>query len=897
MVQDSSVNDSEWVVYVDEHVTESILQPHKSHTQSNRSLQIDGKIEKFTGEADLQNSTFLKLIREAVCFTKISYCDNDERLSRAGFKTRSDLEIRERYHIYNVHYPYAVLCWGISTIFSCLYLNLVTKGISRAYNEYQSYGLLRYGYNVNPAYVIFAKGKEFNVAFRGTQDRYDLVADVNVTWTKLYGGSVHSGFYQQFECIKKSLICNLELYARESRVKIEDLQVNLTGHSLGGAIAQITALFLKTEYNVRDLRVITFGSPSVFDDKGGKVYDAVLKESSYRMVHRSDLVSSMPATMLGYVHVGKEFSISLCENIPTLPKDQDSSYLMSLFKHMTSAVSLLLCAKRNHSIDTYFRAIHNEEAKLYEDYILDDMVVISKADEGICHNRVISSDSTAQTHQPGDGVLPRGTVHIHENTGSCAIDNEGAKLYELVEDDGLCMIATMNKHESDRCAIDPQCHQEASVVQSMHGLTNTKDAIPVQYVNNDSLEADEPGNTMQTMELIIKEHRVDGATSIMSDEPGQQNFNEALSSDNAAIIAEHESKAEIDVKSDAKDSIVKHEKGVEGVFSDMDMNVNRGNNERVQACTNTSTIVYSGILVPSKNRIDENQSIRYVHTNAENIALENVPLLCALSTSNISRLLIKGTESVHIMTGKTVQANSHALLSLSNNEIATSKLEAGRVVKVSTKVASCKKDTLKGVANYSVQYSERLRKSHRADVIAKPKEQIENVCVNLEINSACNNHQRVEECINSPVSEHSSIAIKNKDCSDYSQPKSSNGGAIDDSQKDAIKPAATLINSEKVNKYAEEKFSVLHNRPYCESQKEGSAKQLNKAYKLFAGGAVICVAASIILAIQTMFFAMCAIGIVSILCAVAAYYVRPQGNLEDTHQDMHPVFQNVQLKR
>lgn len=105
------------------------------------------------------------------------------------------------------------------------------------------------------------------------------------------GGRVHSGFLQAFGDVC-SLLDDFVGCRRPAQ------RIWLTGHSLGGALATLTAAHLGAE-NVHGL--YTFGCPRV----GDAAFAGVLTTSSYvRFVHRDDWVPTVPPTFLGYVHGG-----------------------------------------------------------------------------------------------------------------------------------------------------------------------------------------------------------------------------------------------------------------------------------------------------------------------------------------------------------------------------------------------------------------------------------------------------------------------------------------------------------------------------------------------------------------------------------------------------------------
>ena len=80
--------------------------------------------------------------------------------------------------------------------------------------------------------------------------------------------------------------------------------VFVTGHSLGGALAVIAASSL-VDAGIPVAGVYTFGMPRAGSESFQRAYDARLGDVTYRLVHGTDIVPSVPPTGLGFHHVGR----------------------------------------------------------------------------------------------------------------------------------------------------------------------------------------------------------------------------------------------------------------------------------------------------------------------------------------------------------------------------------------------------------------------------------------------------------------------------------------------------------------------------------------------------------------------------------------------------------------
>lgn len=129
------------------------------------------------------------------------------------------------------------------------------------------------------------------LAFRGTEtdDPRDIRTDINIDKIKYQNYDVHGGFLVAYQsvCTKiDNAIARLP----------EDYKVYCTGHSLGGALAALHAVY--GDRNVDEL--VTFGSPRV----GGPHWARDLRGINYaRYVNRADIVTKVPKW--NYFHGGK----------------------------------------------------------------------------------------------------------------------------------------------------------------------------------------------------------------------------------------------------------------------------------------------------------------------------------------------------------------------------------------------------------------------------------------------------------------------------------------------------------------------------------------------------------------------------------------------------------------
>lgn len=147
------------------------------------------------------------------------------------------------------------------------------------------------------------------IAFRGTEprQRIDWLSDIQLlheTWGHPVG-KVHKGFYEALRAVWEHPhegrdILPGRLLQRGERT------VWITGHSLGGALAELCAAqaFFVTHVPVQG--VYTFGQPRVGDETFARTVHDAIGLRVFRFVNDKDIVPRVPFFGLGYRHYGCE---------------------------------------------------------------------------------------------------------------------------------------------------------------------------------------------------------------------------------------------------------------------------------------------------------------------------------------------------------------------------------------------------------------------------------------------------------------------------------------------------------------------------------------------------------------------------------------------------------------
>ncbi|KAJ3304782.1 hypothetical protein HDV03_002323 [Kappamyces sp. JEL0829] len=177
--------------------------------------------------------------------------------------------------------------------------------------------------------------KRIVVSFRGTQSVRSVIVDVLFALdpaTKVnpaFKGRVHTGFAATYLLLRDKAISNAVALAK----KYPSYSITFTGHSLGGAMAAMSAMdFVLGQgaaYKSR-VGVITYGEPRSGDGDWAKFMLDNLAGNHFRIVHEGDIVPHLPPRSFGYSHGGRQvrltgswaqgmstYKSSICDTDPT----------------------------------------------------------------------------------------------------------------------------------------------------------------------------------------------------------------------------------------------------------------------------------------------------------------------------------------------------------------------------------------------------------------------------------------------------------------------------------------------------------------------------------------------------------------------------------------------------
>lgn len=136
------------------------------------------------------------------------------------------------------------------------------------------------------------------LAFKGTHSFRNWMEDGLVERVDLGTHKVHKGFWEAHKSIRIKVV---------NAMKAADPQAKkplwITGHSLGGALAKLMALWIAQNFELIQIdHVVTLGEPRWTNFEGVALYEKLLGSRSWRVVDKLDPVAMIPFLLGRYRH-------------------------------------------------------------------------------------------------------------------------------------------------------------------------------------------------------------------------------------------------------------------------------------------------------------------------------------------------------------------------------------------------------------------------------------------------------------------------------------------------------------------------------------------------------------------------------------------------------------------
>jgi hypothetical protein len=205
-------------------------------------------------------------------------------------------------------------------------------------------------------YLFARDANDLVVAFRGTEiDNFwgalsDWLSNLNMSLDRdRLGSDIHRGFTKALDKIWQGL----ESRIQECLKGNSNLRVWLTGHSLGGAHAILTAYRARVTRAFEVHAVYTYGSPMLGDESFVNAYGQLgLDQRTYRFRNHNDIITRVPP-FEAYSHVGQLLYIDETGKLRSgieLPKERSLSLAAAIVTELADLVPSFLPVARSSRI-------------------------------------------------------------------------------------------------------------------------------------------------------------------------------------------------------------------------------------------------------------------------------------------------------------------------------------------------------------------------------------------------------------------------------------------------------------------------------------------------------------------------------------------------------------------
>jgi len=207
------------------------------------------------------------------------------------------------------------------------------------------------------------------VVFRGSEELDDWVVDADFDLVPCVipgcpsNARVHTGFQDalfenedviyELEDVVKGILNNPEFEGDKSRIYV-------TGHSLGGALAQVFSTYLTANNPDINVKMISFGGPRVGNDEFAEWANELPNLSAWRFVNDWDPIPRSPTIIQGYKHAGHlmDMKSSRCRAYYRQVGDSALGFVPTYDSWYYSGVN-----PTDHFVANYYDIIKNKQNK------------------------------------------------------------------------------------------------------------------------------------------------------------------------------------------------------------------------------------------------------------------------------------------------------------------------------------------------------------------------------------------------------------------------------------------------------------------------------------------------------------------------------------------------------
>ncbi|KAF2260576.1 alpha/beta-hydrolase [Lojkania enalia] len=156
------------------------------------------------------------------------------------------------------------------------------------------------------------------VSFRGSVSVRNWLTDANFPTTPTTicpGCRASSGFWSSWLEAEEAVLTAVQA----ARAQYPNFKVVSTGHSLGGALADLAAGVLRSRGIPCDL--YTYGAPKIGGSTVSNYLSSTTNGTSYRVTHVDDPIPRLPPWLIGFRHISPEYYITSGNEEQPTPSD------------------------------------------------------------------------------------------------------------------------------------------------------------------------------------------------------------------------------------------------------------------------------------------------------------------------------------------------------------------------------------------------------------------------------------------------------------------------------------------------------------------------------------------------------------------------------------------------
>ena len=203
----------------------------------------------------------------------------------------------------------AFYCYSYMNIYSFSYKELITKAKlckicysknavfniqkNQMLKHYDNYIFINETKTKSLCYIFYNK-HQIDVSFKGTTNINDICTNINIYPAQFFNNDnnnirIHNGFLHKYLLLKPHIINNIDKIIANNSIK----EICLSGHSSGGAVANIASFDLCNLYKNKIIKCVTFGSPSVGNHHFNNIYNKKVNVS-LRIINNNDIIQYLP---------------------------------------------------------------------------------------------------------------------------------------------------------------------------------------------------------------------------------------------------------------------------------------------------------------------------------------------------------------------------------------------------------------------------------------------------------------------------------------------------------------------------------------------------------------------------------------------------------------------------